>query len=166
MRQILPTLALISLCLTACGYYPISYYSKQSIGENVYVESVVSLSDPENSVIAKDALHRAIATRFHANIASKDEADTRIRVVMSDMSMYSIADSASGFPDFYRMQVNMQFHYTDLKGNTRSFSNTGIYDFSVESLSTVTDEKRFNAILQAALQSIDKFIAQVAYNWR
>lgn len=154
------------IIFAGCGYYPMSYYSKQSLGGNIYVESMVALSDPENSVIAKDALHRAVATRFHSNLVSKENADTIIYVAMKNINMYSIADSDSGFPGFYRVQVDIEFRYTDTKGNKRTFNNTGIYDFSVEALSTVTDEKRFSAISQASLQAIDRFIAQVAYNWR
>ncbi|WP_258443416.1 LPS assembly lipoprotein LptE [Helicobacter sp. 16-1353] len=152
--------------LAGCGYYPISYYSKQSLGENIYVESIATLSDPENSVIAKDALHQAIVTRFQSNLTSRENADSIIHMEISNIYMYSIVDSQSGFPSFYRMQVSIKFNYTDKNGDNKSFTNIGIYDFSVEGLSTVTDEKRFAAINQASLQAIDKFIAQVAYNWR
>lgn len=155
-----------SFFLASCGYYPISYYSKQSLGANIYVESIVALSDPENSVIAKDALNQAIVTRFQSSLVDKENADTIINIEISDINMYSIADSDSGFPSFYRMQVGVHFYYTDKNGNNRNFTNIGIYDFSIEGLSTVTDEKRFSAINQASLQAIDKFIAQVAYNWR
>lgn len=157
---------LLGIFLSSCGYYPVSYYSKQSLGENVYVQASVSLSDPENSIIAKDALLQAVAVRLHSNLNDKDNADTIITIDMNDINMYSIADDADGFPRFYRMQVRVKFSYTDKNGNARNYNNVGVYDFSVEGQSTVTDEKRFLAINQASLQAIDKFIAQVAYSWR
>lgn len=165
MKKIILILT-FTILFSSCGYYPVSYYSKQSLGTNIYVKVNISLSDPENSVIAKDALLQAIATRLSSNLSDKDNADTIITMSMDDIDMYSIADDEDGFPRFYRMQVRINFSYTDKNGNARSYNNIGIYDFSVEGQSTVTDEKRFAAINQASLQAIDKFIAQVAYNWR
>ncbi len=157
---------LLGVFFSSCGYYPVSYYSKQALGENIYVKANIALSDPENSIIAKDALLQAIATRLHSSLSNKDDADTIINMNMDDISMYSIADDEDGFPRFYRMQVRISFSYTDKNGNERNYNNIGIYDFSVEGQATVTDEKRFEAINQASLQAIDKFIAQIAYSWR
>lgn len=159
-------LLFFGIFISSCGYYPVSYYSKQSLGGSIYVDIILSLSDPENSVIAKDALHQAIINRFQSNLSEKEDADTIINMDMTDIRIYSIADSQSGFPNFYRAEVSITFSYINKNGNLKKFTNIGIYDFSVEKLSTVTDEKRFIAITQASLQSIDKFVAQVAYNWR
>lgn len=160
------SISLLCIFISSCGYYPVSYYSKQTLGENIYVKANISLSDPENSIIAKDALLQAIAIRLHSNLSNKDNADTSVLIDMNDIYMYSIADDKDGFPRFYRIQVRINFSYTDKKGNSRNYSNIGIYDFSVEGQATVTDEKRFEAINQASLQAIDKFIAQIAYSWR
>lgn len=154
------------LLFVGCGYYPVSYYSKQSLGENIYVESIVNLSDPENSILAKDALNQAIITRFHSNLVSKENAESIISVSITNIDLYSIADSNNGFANFYRTSVTLVFNYTDKNGNKKTFRNSGNYDFSVDTLSTVTDERRFSAITQASMQAIDKFVAQVAYNWR
>ncbi|RDU58686.1 hypothetical protein CQA42_01770 [Helicobacter sp. MIT 99-5507] len=159
-------MSLFGILISSCGYYPVSYYSKQSLGKNIYVNTIIALSDPENSIIAKDALLQAIATRLHSNLSSKENADTIITISMNEINMYSIADDEDGFPRFYRMQVGISFSYIDKNNNARNFSNIGIYDFSVEGQSTVTDEKRFMAINQASLQSIDKFVAKVASSWR
>ena len=165
MRNII-SIFFIGVLFSSCGYYPISYYSKQSLGENIYVQTMITLSDPENSIIAKDALLQAIATRLHSNLSDRENADTIVTMNMNEVNMYSIADDEDGFPRFYRMQVGINFSYTDKNGNTSNFSNIGIYDFSVEGQSTVTDEKRFTAINQASLQAIDKFVAKVASSWR
>ncbi|RDU65436.1 LPS assembly lipoprotein LptE [Helicobacter sp. MIT 14-3879] len=149
-----------------CGYYPISYYSKKAIGEDIYVESIVNLSDPENSVIAKDALNQAITTRFHSNLVSKDMAKTIITIEIVNVDLYSIADNKEGFANFYRASVNLSFTYTDKKGNLKKFKNYGYYDFTVDTLSTITDERRFVALREASLSAIDKFVSQVAYNWQ
>ena len=165
MRKIF-FVCLFGLFFSSCGYYPVSYYSKQSLGKNIYVQTIITLSDPENSIIAKDALLQAIATRLHSNLSNKENADTIITMNMNEVNMYSIADDEDGFPRFYRMQVGINFSYTDKNGVARNFSNTGIYDFSVEGQSTITDERRFSAINQASLQAIDKFVAKVANTWR
>lgn len=155
----------IAIFIAGCGYYPISYYSKQSLGENIYVESIVNLSDPENSVIAKDALNQAILTKFHSNLVSREEADSVIIVEITSVDLYSIADNAEGFANFYRASVTLSFSYTDKKGDKKRFSNYGYYDFAVDNVSTITDERRFSALKEASLAAIDKFVAQVAYNY-
>lgn len=153
-------LIFVAIFLAGCGYYPMSYFSKQSLGENIYVESIVSLSDPENSVIAKDALNQAIVQKFHSKLVEKDEADTIIITNITSVSVYSIADDDKGFANFYRATVNMSFEYTDKKGNHRQFNNYGFYDFQVD---LMTDVNQFNAIKEASMSAIDKFIAQVSF---
>ncbi|MGX2982824.1 LPS assembly lipoprotein LptE [Helicobacter sp. 23-1045] len=148
---------------SGCGYYPMSYFVKKSLGENIYVESVVNLSDPENSLIAKDALNQAIAQKFHLRLVDKESADTIIRTEITAVSVDSIADNDAGFANFYRASVTMSFDYTDKNGNARRFQNYGFYDFPVDVVSTITDETRFNAIKEASISAIDKFIAQVAF---
>lgn len=155
----------IAIFLAGCGYYPMSYYTKQNLGENIYVEAVVNLADPENSLIAKDALNQAIAQKFHLRLVAKSDADTIIRTEITSVSVDSIADNDAGFANFYRASVNISFEYTDRKGATRKFSNYGFYDFPVDVISTITDETRFNAIKEASISAIDKFIAQAAF-WR
>lgn len=154
---------LIATFIVGCGYYPMSYYTKQSFGENIYVESIVNLADPENSLIAKDALNQAIAQKFHLKLVSKSDADTIIRTEITSVSVDSIADNDAGFANFYRASVNISFEYTDKKGNVRKFSNYGFYDFPVDVISTITDENRFNAIKEASISAIDKFVAQAAF---
>ena len=154
---------LIAIFFAGCGYYPMSYYTKQNLGENIYVEAVVNLADPENSLIAKDALNQAIAQKFHLRLVAKSEADTIIRTEITSVSVDSIADNDAGFANFYRASVNISFEYTDKKGVVRKFSNYGFYDFPVDVISTITDETRFNAIKEASISAIDKFIAQAAF---
>lgn len=154
---------LIALNFVGCGYYPMSYFTKQSLGENIYVKSLVNLTDPENSIIAKDALNQAIAQKLHLNLVSKEDADTVIVIEITSVSVDSIADNDAGFANFYRASVNISFDYIDKKGNERKFSNYGFYDFPVDVVSTITDENRFNAIKEASISAIDRFIAQVAF---
>lgn len=155
----------ITIFFSGCGYYPISYYSKQNLGENIYVESIVSLSDPENSVVAKDALNQAILTKFHSNLVPRNEADSVIVIEITNINLYSIADDPEGFASFYRASVSLTFTYTDKHGNKKKFVNTGFYDFAADNVSTITDDRRFNAIKEASLAAIDKFVAQVASNY-
>ena len=154
------------LFFSGCGYLPISYYAEQSIGKSVYVDAKINLADPENSVIAKDALNQAIVNRFQSNLTTKEKATTIISIELSNIDIYSIADDENGFSIFYRASVIMQFSYKDKKGNIKHFSNSGSYDFSSESISTITEDKRFDALSKACMRAIDRFIAQVASNWR
>lgn len=154
------------LIFSGCGYYPISYYAEQSIGKNIYVDTKINLSDPENAVIAKDALNQAIIDRFQSNLTTKEKATTIISMEILSIDIYSIADDLDGFSIFHRASVVIQFTYKDKKGSMKHFSNSGSYDFSIEALSTITEDKRFDAISKACMRAIDRFIAQVASNWR
>lgn len=159
-------IVIICIIFIGCGYHPIVFYSKQSLGNSIYVDVKINLSDPENSVIAKDALNRAITTRLQSNLTTKDNADTIVTIEMTDINIYSIADGRDGFSNFYRAYVEISFSYLDKLGRTKKFVNSGSYDFPVDNISTITDDKRFIAINQASVQAIDKFIAQIASNWR
>lgn len=158
--------AVLCIVFIGCGYHPVAYYSKKSLGSSIYVDVKISLSDPENSVIAKDALNKAITTRLQSDLTSKNNADTIVTIEITNIDIYSIADGSDGFSNFYRAYVEISFSYLDKLGRSQKFINNGSYDFPVDDISTITDDKRFSAINQASIQAIDKFIAQTASSWR
>ncbi len=149
--------------LQGCGYKPISQLSRESLGEHIYVDIVIDLRDPENSVLIKDALLQAILARLHGNLASsKESADSSVRVSLDSVSFSSLADNKKGFTLFYRARVVLQFSYEDKKGQMHQFSAQGKHDFSIEDSSILSDSKRFEAIKRASIQAIDAFISHVA----
>lgn len=159
MRFLASILALF--ILAGCGYRPITHYTKEVLGERIYVDMAVSLRDPENTVLIKDALSDAVMTRFRGRLASKDGAESTIKVVLGSVVFSSLADTKDGFTSFYRASVSLGFTYEDKNGKTHSFSTSGRHDFSVDDSSILTDSKRFEAIRIASIQAIDQFISHI-----
>ena len=52
------------ILFAGCGYQPSSYYAKSVVGESVSTEVVISMEDPQNTVIIKDAVDMAVITKF------------------------------------------------------------------------------------------------------
>ena len=50
----------ISFSLVSCGYKPSSYYAKKEMEGNVFVRTMISLTDPKNSVIVKDEMNKLL----------------------------------------------------------------------------------------------------------
>ncbi len=63
---------LILLFISACGYTPASKQARKVVGNRLFVEVTVSLQDPENAVLIKDAARNAVLTRFHSSLVSKE----------------------------------------------------------------------------------------------
>ena len=57
-------LVLIALIFTGCVYAPASQYTKKVVGDSVSTQMVISVQDPQNSVIIKDAVDTAIIIKF------------------------------------------------------------------------------------------------------
>ncbi|MGB5964274.1 MAG: hypothetical protein WBG65_01950, partial [Sulfurimonadaceae bacterium] len=55
---------LLFTIFTGCGYQPSSKEAKKVMGETVSTEIIISMPDPENTVVLKDALDEAVIRRF------------------------------------------------------------------------------------------------------
>ncbi|RDU62612.1 hypothetical protein CQA53_09245 [Helicobacter didelphidarum] len=152
------------ICLYGCGYKPMAYFANKALGDKVYVQLKVNLENPEESVKIKDAVNEAIIARFHSRVVSENEADGVLEVNVQQIKDTAIATNAQGFTTFYRVYVNIKYTL-EHNGKTSSFSNQGYYDYaaSLNSPST-TYNNRSIAIVEAAKQSIDKFVSQVGYS--
>ncbi len=64
----------ILFMMAGCGYSPASHYAKNVVGESVSTEVVISMEDPQNTVIIKDAVDTAIITKFRTSLVSKSSS--------------------------------------------------------------------------------------------
>ncbi len=155
---------LISIFIISCGYKPMSYYANKALGEKVYVKLEINLENTEESVRIKDAINEAIISRFHSRVVDKNEADSILNVRVQNIQDSIIGTNAQGFATFYRVftYIVFEFYYN---GKKFSFSNPGYYDYAASLNNPITTyENRSNAIMEAARQSLDKFISQVGYS--
>ncbi|MFX4282880.1 hypothetical protein ACOL3J_11515, partial [Aliarcobacter butzleri] len=74
-KKVLLTIFSVSLAFlfVACGYKTSTYYAKKEMEGNVYVNLDVSLVDPRNSVLVKDAVAKILIQRLDSNLADREK---------------------------------------------------------------------------------------------
>ena len=159
MRKILG-LFIVLLFVSGCGYIPASKQARKVVGEKIFVEVIVSLEDPENAVLIKDAARKAVVTRFHSSLVPQNEAKTTLWVSLSSISFSPLQYDENGYVIVYRANVNINV-IRRAKAEQKSYNSRGTYDFTIEPNAIITDTQRFEAIRQASLKALDSFVAQV-----
>lgn len=144
-----------------CGYAPASHYAKNIVGEKVSTEVVISMEDPQNSVIIKDAVDTAVLTKFRTALVPKNESGTHLKISIGSAVFSPLQYDINGYIITYRTTVTMEILRTSGEEN-RSYTTKGIYDFAIEPNAIITDQARFEAIRQGAQKGLDAFVAQIA----
>ncbi len=155
-------LVTLLLFLSACGYKPTSVYTKNVLGEAIYVKVETSLEDPENSVLIRDALNEAVIYKFHAKIADKRDASSQLLVKLEHVNFQPIEYDSNGYVIAYKTNVTLRTTYHDKHHQQQSIKTHGDFDFNIASNSVISDTKRFNAIKEASQKAMDAFISQIA----
>jgi len=151
---------LILVFIAGCGYIPASKQARKVVGNRLFVEVTVSLQDPENAVLIKDATRKAVVTRFHASLVPKEQALTRLRVELNSISFSALQYDSNGYVIVYR--ANIKLHVVRQKaGEQKSYTAQGTHDFTIEPNAIITDAQRFDAIGNGSLKALDSFVAQV-----
>jgi len=160
IQQIVLLLGVVSL-LTACGYKPSAHYATPVLGEKVYTKIDVSLSDPENSVLTKDALNRALHTRLKRIVTKKDKADSMIRVVYDTIRFVPLQYNKQGYVVYDQADITLGFTFT--KGEKREKRQIiGRYEFPIRPSAIISNDLRLKAIEQGSLKALDQFIAYIS----
>lgn len=152
---------ILLLTLSGCGYTPSAKFSRDALGEKVSTSVIISAQDPQNTVVIKDAVDKAIIEVFHASLVPQDRSDSHLVIKMITPIYTPIVYDENGFVTGYRMSVflNITKH---LKESSKSYNTKGFHDFSVAPNAIVTDQDRFKAINYAAQRAIKAFVAQVS----
>jgi hypothetical protein len=159
LKILLVTLVLLEL--SGCGYKPSSKYSRKVVGEKISTNVVISAQDPENTVLIKDAVDRAIIETFRASLVNKKEATTHLSFKISEPHYTPIQYNADGFVITYRATITL--HITRVTDDTRkNYNAVGTYDFGIAPNAVITDQERFDAIKYSAQKAIASFIAQIS----
>ena len=147
--------------LTACGYKPSSYYSKKIISQKVYTEVEVSLSDPENAVLVKDALNRALYTRLKSQATKKEDADSSIKVSYKSIRFTPLQYNTNGYIVYYQAHITLKFIFK--KGKEREErSIVGRYEFPIRPSAIISNDLRFQAIEKGSIKALDEFISYIS----
>ena len=158
--KLLLSLAVLFL-MAGCGYAPASHYAKNVVGESVSTEIVISMEDPQNTVIIKDAVDTAIITKFRTALVSKSSSQTHLKFSIASVGFSPLRYDTNGYVITYRTTVSMNVERVS-KASQGSYAVSGVYDFDIEPNAIISDQARFEAIRLSSQKAIDVFIAQVA----
>ncbi len=154
-------LTFITISLTSCGYKPSAKYARVVVGEKISTSVIISLQDPENTVLIKDALDGALLEVFNASLTSRKHSNTHLTVSILNMVYTPVQYDKDGYVVAYRTSIRLKINrVTNLK--EKSYVGYGTYDFSIVANAVVTDQERFDAIRFSAIKAIQSFVAQVS----
>jgi len=148
--------------VSACGYKPTSVYTKNVLGNRIYVKVETSLEDPENSVLIRDAVNEAVIYEFDAKIAKEESATSKLFVKLEEVNFQPIEYDENGYVIAYKTNVTLLTTYHDRRQKVKSLKTHGDYDFNIASNSVISDTKRFTAIKEASQKAIDAFISRIS----
>ena len=147
--------------LGGCGYAPNAKFSRDVMGEKISTSVVISAEDPQNTVVIKDAVDKAVIEVFQASLTTKEASDSHLVIQMNKPIYTPVVYDENGYITGYRMSVVLHI-VRNSKGASKKYQTQGFHDFSVAPNAIVTDQDRFNAIGFAAQRAIRAFVAQVS----
>lgn len=152
----------IGFYFTACGYKPTSSYVNKELGEKIFVDVSIDLKDPRNTVLIKDSLNEILVHKLGKKlIYDKNSADTIMNLKLQSVSLKVLQDDENGYNKVYKAIVKIVVNYKN-SNKSEKFSVTGDYDFSIDSGTTITDTRRYEAIKSAANAALEDIISIIA----
>lgn len=152
---------LLLTILTGCGYHPSSKEAKKVMGDTVSTEIIISMEDPENTVVLKDALDEAVIRRFQTNLRHRKDAGTHLKIELNSVGFTALQYDSNGYIISYRTTINLVI--TRMTTNfSKRYNAVGNFDFTISPNAIITDQQRFDAIAKSATKALDSFVAQVA----
>jgi len=158
-KQYLPLLILI--IFTACGYKPSAHYSSKLIGDKIYTEVEVLHSDPENSVLIKDALNMALQTRLKRRVSKQKHADSSIFVFYKEIRFVPLQYDRNGYVVFYQAHTILDFTFK--KGEiVEKRKIDGRFEFPIRPSAIISNDLRLKAIEKGSLKALDEVITYLS----
>jgi len=155
-------IVVLSVFLVSCGYKPTNIYTKEVLGDRIFVDVSISKVDPQNSVLIKDAINQAVITKFRSKLTSYKNSTAKLYISFGSVSFKPIQYDKNGYVIAYKTIVNLKTKYIDRENKIRVVNSSGDYDFSIEPNSIISDNKRFEAIKFASLKAIDELISKIS----
>jgi len=147
--------------LVGCGYHPSSKEARKVMGDTVSTKVIISMTDPENTVVLKDALDEAVIRRFQTNLRHRKDAKTHLDIELKSVSFNALQYDQNGYIISYRTTINLVItRITSVL--TKRYTAVGNFDFTINPNAIITDQQRFEAIANSATKALDSFVAQVA----
>ncbi len=149
--------------ITGCGYKPTSYYAKNTISGDVYVDVKIDINNAQNSVLIKDAMNEMVINQFDATLTNdKVKADTIVTVSLSSVSHTAISSDNKGYAQTYRTTVSITVNYEKQNSTNVSIKVSNYYDYTIEDDSTLTEQKKQEAVKIAATKALSDIFSKIA----
>lgn len=163
---LIPFFIVISLIgFSGCGYKPSSYYAKGAIEGKVFVDVIIDIENSNNAVYIKDAINEMVLNRFKGSLVfDKKEADSYIIIDLKSISNSAIETDTTGYTRTYRTRVNAKVSYKSKDTPFKTISVSDYYDYIVDASSSVTTQKRNEAIRIASTKAISNIFSKIAVN--
>lgn len=155
---------ILGLTFNACGYRPSVNYAKQELRGNVFVKLNVSLEDPRNSVLIKDAVTKILIQKIGSNMVDNErDADVIMDLSINSVSM-TVLSYSGGFNEQYNAKVSIGVKYfrKDNGNKVKSFTVDGEHDFAIERGASINDSHRFDAITKASDKAVTEILSRIA----
>ncbi|PHQ92813.1 MAG: hypothetical protein COB42_00300 [Sulfurimonas sp.] len=156
------TIVFLLVLLNGCGYIPSAKHSRAVVGQSISTSVIISLVDPENTVIIKDGVDAAVIEVFHASLTTRAFSQTHLSIKLSNPSYSPIQYDANGFIVSYRTTVNLKITRSTKGEDSKNYRARGTYDFAITPNAIISDKQRFDAIKFGATKAIKSFVAQVS----
>lgn len=161
---------LLAFFIAGCGYKPSSVAARDAIGSSVWVDVIISKTDPESTVAIKDGIKSAMLRRLGVNLVDKNEADSIIIASIKSLTFSAISYDQFGYATAYKANLVMEYRLKQKDVSIKSILTSGDYDFRVTKRlndrrftdSVISDNERFDAITNASLQCFDEFVSKLA----
>ena len=148
------------LLVSACGYKPSSHMIQHVFSDTVYVEVIVDRAEPENAAYVKDEMNRLVYTRFKGRVASKEEAQSKIRLTYAGSSFIPLSYK-DGYVTRYRANIRVKFVMVNKEGKA-SKTISSIVDSDIQESSLTSSALRTEAIRIGLGKALDEFLAYVS----
>ncbi|AGZ81590.1 LPS assembly lipoprotein LptE [Campylobacter fetus] len=161
---------IVVLFFMGCGYKPVSVITADVLDESVWVDVIMSKTDPENTVAIKDSVREAMIKRLGRNLTTKEEANSIIIASIKSLTFNAILYDQFGYVTAYKTNLIVDYKVKLKNGDIKYITTSGDYDFRITKRinntrftdSVISDKDRFEAIKNASLQSFDEFISRLA----
>ena len=164
MKRALLAFLIINFALftfAGCGYRPTSHYIKPVVLESVSTHIVISMRDPDNTVLLKDALNEAVVNRFRTQLTDRAHSKTHLTIALRDTKFIPIRYDTNGYIIAYRAMIMLDID-RETEGETRRYQTKGSYQFTIEPNAIISDYVRFEAIRYGSEKALDSFVAMIA----
>lgn len=150
----------IVLLVSACGYKPSSHMTKNIFSDTVYVEVLVDRAEPENAPFIKDEMNRLVYTRFKGRVATKEQAQSQIRLSYAGSTFTPLA-YANGYVTRYRANIRVHFDMVTKEGKVQK-TITSMVESDIQANALTTSALRIEAIRLGLEKALDEFLAYVS----